>query len=276
MTSQIHNRRVRRDGFTLIELLVVIAVIGVLAALIAAGIMSWIEGQSRRNTETAIRSIHATLLRHWDVVSNEAKKEGQQMGRTGSALNDWVKVRLAEAFPVSFEEIEKAYTIAPTNQIVAASRPKRYMGSYQTALLSRNKGPDYVSWVTNNPLKSTESSACLLMSLSLNREGVSNSPDSFQPFTRDVDSDKIPEFVDGWNEPLYFYRFPLLTDSSEYSTSVPLPMKTGASAIYPPVLISSGPNRILGIDPPKLGSVQSFKATNQPKADDNIYNFKLK
>lgn len=263
MTSQIHNRRVRRDGFTLIELLVVIAVIGVLAALIAAGIMSWIEGQSRRNTETAIRSIHATLLRHWDVVSNEAKKEGQQMGLTGAGLNTWIKARLAEAFPVSFDEINNQYATSPTNLIASQNRPKRYLAGYKTSIAKMGG--------THQP--KTESAACLLMALSLNREGVTNSPDAFQPFTRDVDQDSIPEFVDGWNEPLYFYRFP--TGNSDYQNSLPAAM-TLANAITPPALVSGGPNLILGMNPPTSGAAQSMAFTNQPKADDNIYNFKLK
>src|SRR5262245_1092532 len=93
-----------RAAFTLVELLVAISIITILGALVAAGAMSWISGQSRRNTETAMRTLHKALHQHWDAVIDEAKKEKIIPPQVMTLADNnperarviWIKIRLME------------------------------------------------------------------------------------------------------------------------------------------------------------------------------------
>jgi hypothetical protein len=54
----------------------------------------------------------------------------------------------------------------------------------------------------------TESIACLLISLQQSRSGVSLSLDSLKANVADTNADGIKEIIDGWGNPLTFFRFP--------------------------------------------------------------------
>lgn len=292
-----------RAAFTLVELLVAISIIAILGALIAAGIMSWIGAQARRNTENEIRTLYKGLLQHWDAVVSSAKKENLPAPIFPIADNDadrariiWIKIRLMEAFPVNFTEIKNAYTVAPLSYIPGDRR--KYMGNYASKLPT--------GYVAAAPGK-TESAACLLMALKTNRDGVSHSEDLLAPFIRDTNNDKIPELVDGWGEPLYFYRF--ATGNAEMQAKVPNsikvpfldpldprgrlittftpansalfeskihPLRSGTNAWYAiPVLVSSGPNLLSGLVANNTPPYQNMAVATPKEADDNIYSYKI-
>ena len=107
-----NQRMYRRRGFTLNELLVVIAIIALLAALTSVAVFSMISVRTQRNTDTTMQTINKALQQHWTFVVAEAKKEtvpdavksyyGPDMERVRVI---WTKMRLAEAFPQSFAEI---------------------------------------------------------------------------------------------------------------------------------------------------------------------------
>lgn len=293
-TAQACRPRVRpgRPGFTLTELLVVIAIIGVLATLAVTGVMWATRGQQQSNTENAMRTIQKALDAHWAAVVNDAKKEtvpdGVHTWAGGNAQRArvvWIKLRLMEAFPTSYSEVSNPYCyssgLIPTNK-------RKYNASYKSALGGLT--------AANN--SATESSACLLLALSVNRGGVTLAPDSLGSFVQDSDGDGIKELVDGWNSPLAFFRFP--TGNSELqglapSTGVykdPLDptgllfnwtggnsatfdssvhkIKFGAAACYiVPTVVSAGPNKSFGLN-------TDMSISNSNDADDNIMSFRLK
>ena len=129
----------------------------------------------------------------------------------------WIKIRLIEAFPVNFEEIDLAYKNDKNDRANAYPSPlvyippdrRRYQAAYKTAIDAR------ISPVKNKRVKGkSESAICLYLALSQTRSGVSHSIDMLRPYCGDVDAfNDIPtpdgelEFIDGWNEPLRFYRF---------------------------------------------------------------------
>jgi prepilin-type N-terminal cleavage/methylation domain-containing protein len=208
-------RAPRRGAFTLVELLVAMAIIAVLGALIAAGVMSWIGSQARRNTENEIRTVHKALMGHWASVRDDAKKESIPQSVITLADNNaerakilWIKIRLMEAFPVNFSEIKGAYATAPLAYIPAKQR--RNMSAYQNSL---------PAGYTLAPPGKTESAACLLMAIGINRGGVEHNADMLRSFIRDTNNDKVLELVDGWGEPLYFYRF--ATGNGDVQASAP-------------------------------------------------------
>jgi prepilin-type N-terminal cleavage/methylation domain-containing protein len=300
--------RQSRAAFTLVELLVSISIIAILGALVAAGAMSWISSQSRRNTETEIRTVHKALLQHWRAVIEDTDKESTLPpaviafadNNPARARVIWTKIRLMESFPVNFSEIKMAYTKAPLSYIPLDKR--RYMGKYASALPA--------GYVAAPPGK-TESAACLLMALEVSRSGISHGGDVLRAFTRDTNNDKVLELVDGWGEPLYFYRFP--TGNTELQQSMPSdlmgrapkcdpldrdgllglwstantaifdsqihPRMNGVNAWYAvPTIVSSGPNLALGLAPNATPPYQnmSVPSTTAKDADDNLYSFKIK
>jgi prepilin-type N-terminal cleavage/methylation domain-containing protein len=296
----------RRDtaAFTLVELLVAISIIAIIGALIAAGIMSWIGAQARRNTETEIRTLNKALLQHWDSVVRAAKKEKtiptpvitMADGDADRAHIIWIKIRLMEAFPVNFSEIKNAYAAPPLSYIPGNRR--FYMGKYSSDL-----PPGYVA---TTPGK-TESAACLLMALKTNRDGVVHSEDLLKPFIRDTNNDKVSELVDGWGEPLYFYRF--ATGNADMQSKVPgnfvaptldpldprglliktftpgntalfekliHPLKSGTNAWWAvPAIVSSGPNLVSGLVANTAPPYQNMAVATPKDADDNVYSYKI-
>jgi prepilin-type N-terminal cleavage/methylation domain-containing protein len=204
-----------RRAFTLIELLVVMGILGVLIALGASGIFSYLDAQKQTNTETTIRAIYQVLQQHWNYVVGEARKETPSAAVMTLANNDprraqviWVKLRLMEAFPMSFLEISSSplYTAG----FIPASMQKN-IGTYQKNLLQHLKGG------AGPVARPSESIACLLMALKMKRGGVAPlNADSLGPSVSDTDGDGMPEIVDGWGTPLAFYRFP--TGNTELNT----------------------------------------------------------
>lgn len=313
----------KRGGFTLIELLVVFSIIAVLAALIAAGMMTWINSQSRRNTETEIRSIYSALMQHWDAVAADAEKEPNVPQKVidyadkdlARARVIWIKLRLMEAFPVRFSEIQNFSSYAAPLDMIPTGR-RRYQEGFKKLLPPPPPPPPPL------PDTTTESAACLLMALSVNHFGVSHPPDMFRPFTRDVNSDGLQEFVDAWGTPLYFYRF--TTGNTDLQGTAPPPSNkdrlnyldprdpsgklinnwkkpdgsasanpddfdknfhlrlNGSTAWYSvPALVSAGPDTKFGVQyvQNKTSYLREFQDMSPVSANDgldDIYSFKVK
>jgi prepilin-type N-terminal cleavage/methylation domain-containing protein len=308
----------RRRGFTLVELIIVIAIIGTLAALTVGVLNNVIDGQRQSNTETTMRSVYKVLQQQWAQVVDEAKKEPysnyslavKNLAKNKDGTDNrerarviWIKVRLMEAFPQTFSEIQNPSSYIPANA-------RKYTATYQSILNQASLG---------NNQAATQSSACLFMALSINRSGVVLSGDTLgSSAIADTDGDGLKEIVDGWAQPLAFFRFP--TGNAELramnpsaasptsraakfadpldpngtlvapSTGTPASSRWDASnwttfkndihkpsdsaGIVPayyviPVLVSAGPNGTLGLD-------NTMMVTSQNDADDNIYGFRLR
>jgi len=200
MTTNIKTRR--RGGFTLVELLVVIAIIAVLAALSGAGIYLWVGSRYQHNTEETIKTVFKLLQTRQKAVIDSAKTEvdippavvalaGGDMAR---ARVIWIKVRLAEAFPQSYAEVNTTPSIV--SRYIPAGRSKSHWAKYQATIGATPGGPG-------------QSSACLLMALkTLGSDGGVAVQDQLAFAVNDSDGDGVPELVDAWGKPLIFFRFP--------------------------------------------------------------------
>src|SRR5436309_11522723 len=131
-----------RTGFTLIELLVVILILAILMGLTAAGTFQVIEGQRGANTQSSMQTVLKTLRQHWDYVVSAAKRETPSPAAYALAGGDgpraqviWIKLRLMEAFPISYAEISTPPCYQPyggSQRIPPGQR--RYMKSDQGTL----------------------------------------------------------------------------------------------------------------------------------------------
>ncbi len=292
-----------RSAFTLIELLIVIAIIAILAGLGAWGVFAMIGTQQRRNTETTIRVVNKLLQDRWTTVIAEARKEAPSPAVVNLAGADptgerakviWIKVRLAEAFPVGYAEVSATNTTSIVNAYIPANRRKPHFAKYQQLIGSVQPGG------------AGESSACLLMAVKALTPGGVAIDDQLKFAVKDTDGDTLAELVDGWGTPLAFFRFPwnnaalqaanpgiasvrgakyadpvdtggALINAAWYAlpargifeTDFKHQVKTSAGNAYyvVPVIVSAGPNLVMDVGGDLLPG---------PKAADNMFSFELR
>lgn len=235
------TRQKRRTAFTLIELLVVMMLLGILTALVVAGTFRVIDSQRQATTEETMLQIYKTFRQHWDDVVAKAKKEPPSPFAYRLASGDrqraqvlQIKLRLMEAFPVSYQEIgnppsTQSLLYAPLPPVVVASlyapQPppaidflipvssnRRFIATYQRKLAAANLA-------NNQP--ATQASACLLMALAINRGGSAVNAETLgKSAISDTDLDKLDEFIDSWGNPYGVFRFPTPTNFPELADVV--------------------------------------------------------
>jgi prepilin-type N-terminal cleavage/methylation domain-containing protein len=215
-----------RGAFTLIELLIVIALVAVLAALAAGTVVRVIDTQTRSNTQTTLTKLQSALNRQWAAYKDQFFKEDaarlypgpwlyvfQMAGNdTGRARVLWVKLRLSQAFPMTFREaltgtILPAFT-GPSGPVAATALPP--LPAYVNGLTAAG--------ITAADTGACQSSACLLLALQQSPSGggvkmedlgVSS---SIQICITDqigaIPGKPINALVDGYGTPLQFSRWP--------------------------------------------------------------------
>jgi prepilin-type N-terminal cleavage/methylation domain-containing protein len=199
----------KRSAFTLVELLVVISIIAILGSLITVAVFKFIDHQQNANSEALVRSVHETLRAHWTKVIEDAKKEADipQVVKTLAGGSDerarilWIKLRLTEAFPMSYYE---------------ALFPPRYYDHTLNMWVdlipaNRRHNTGYAKKIPaiQAPNRETESAACVMIALSVSRGGAAALNVDMLPVPpRDTDGDGVNELVDGWSQPVAFFRFP--------------------------------------------------------------------
>jgi prepilin-type N-terminal cleavage/methylation domain-containing protein len=289
-----------RPAFTMIELLIVIAIIAVLMSLLGAAVFKTIQARKARNTQISLNKLYAQLQRQMKAVIDDARAEYIPPNVVALAGNEpnrarilWIKLRLKQQFPMSYAE-----AVNPGGGYIAAEP------AYMKILNGKS--------AANNP--ATESAACLLMALTArNRRGVQQDADFLSGLEKaDTDGDGIPEIVDGYHNPVFFYRWPTPTatggpgDPYVLLTSGPstgwnpnpaatfqdpqdpngtlqaptgwTPSNVTGLGYFPivnmymvPVIVSAGPDGILGLDPPPPGGNGTMTVTSSGAVSDNIY-----
>jgi type II secretory pathway pseudopilin PulG len=309
-----HPRAVRRPAFTLVEILVVIGIILLLMALSIAAVMKVKQARERKLTQSSINSLYTAFNSHWNATIDTAKQQTGNYG-PGSAVYQmagqdinrarviWIKMCLAQQFPARYSE-----ALAPCGGNIAAE------ASYGK-ILSTKTNPNYNPSKTNPATESAACLLMALTARDRRGVNVSKDYlGSLQ--MQDTDGDGIPEIVDNYGNPIVFVRWPLPTDTTQsdgnylminswdatYATekfhdsqdpigTLQAPNWTGSatyqSAVHPlsapypslyvvPVIISAGPDGVLGLNwtPGSLDigvNAATTNASNDPAYLDNIY-----
>jgi prepilin-type N-terminal cleavage/methylation domain-containing protein len=216
-TTMTFVRNTGRRAFTMIELLVVLGIGLLVVALTAGAAVQIIAYQRGANTEATIRTLMHPLERQWKNVVDKAKTETIPSNvyaiasSPSTVFNDkrarviWIKLRLKQTFPMNYSEALFPWALPPT---FASAGPIQYyeLPANQTYVNNLNN-----AGITGGSLSASvwpfESSRMLLMAL---QAGDMFNPDTLPPSAVMTDTAAPPlrYFVDAWQQPFVFYRFP--------------------------------------------------------------------
>ncbi len=199
-----------RRGFTLIELLIVITVVGILMSAFGVVLANSLRKAREAATVTTILKIDGLLDERLKGFDRATKSRDFQR------IVDLRKTALEAAgiFGVSSKSIE---AIA-RKDFYLQNFPQRFEelapntpSSGTSALPTLMSTDPQITYIAANHKRETESAALLhFMLTKMQVFGVPPVGESEFGVNeiRDTDGDGLPEFVDGWGNPLRFYRWP--------------------------------------------------------------------
>jgi prepilin-type N-terminal cleavage/methylation domain-containing protein len=267
-----------RSGFTLIEMLVVIGIIGLLALLSAGASLAYLRAQQKANTQNLIRTVYSATLRQWSAVTNFANRQpippavlSLAGGNSERARVILQKLYLRRAFPMTFNEALSDIVVAPDT---AANPTLRKLSTFTQPLSAAGITP---------PSSAPEESSILLL-LALERDNLIDR--SMLGGSVATMANGLEYICDAWRAPLAFARWPYqspllpppaggmngkdpgdpngtLLDPiwvSSYGAVFsaipglnhpPLTSSDGTPISYAlvPMIVSPGPEHLLGLDP---------------------------
>ena len=197
------RRRLTGGGFTLIELLAVIVIISILAALSLSGLQTSIASGKISKTRSTIRKLNEALLTYYE--NYETRRVLIPSESTVTSRGQLAELRrIALRRMITLELPERVTDI--TNEFVG-STPKNFevqVGDYgknwsDVPPVARR----YRAILANEAGEITSSN---LLYMIMNRGPVAD-PDIISQFRPDEIGDN--EFVDGWNNPIRFKRWPV-------------------------------------------------------------------
>lgn len=191
-------------AFTLVELMVTLVIIAMLASLTLAGLAGVRQRAKADKTRSTIRKLHEIIMPQY-----ESYLDRRVPGNAGPANIRWLMTL----------EMPDVLSNVPANQAVvnslASQNPFVDTGVLRSYANYRESLP---TW-TDADYQSAE---CLYMIVS--RSGFE--PEALELFRTDevgdVDDDKAREFLDGWGQPIAFFRWApgFVSDSSPVHASV--------------------------------------------------------
>jgi prepilin-type N-terminal cleavage/methylation domain-containing protein len=281
-----------RRGFTLVELLVVLTIILVLVALSASVYYRAAAAQQVSTTKVILKTVAAQMDTQWKNVTDQARQESIPAayrttiftlagGDPKRAQVIWIKARQKQAFPQTFDEVFNS------------TGPLPGLDTYRAKLTARGVPAG------NNPPAPYESAVLLLMALERNVGGAGLDTSALEQYTANFalpSGQTIPGLRDAWNQPLVFCRWPTgmpevsgprpgtdqdpadpegllrfpswlanTTQVGNFQTQLhSLPTQQTQSYHLIPVLVSSGPDKMLGQNPQTL-------AYTGNQSYDNLY-----
>jgi type II secretory pathway pseudopilin PulG len=247
-------------------MLVVMAIIGLLVSLTAGAFVLVINRQHSSNTETILKLLATALDQHYRAVIDQAKKEKIPNDVITLAGGDyqraqviWIKLRLKQEFPMTFAELSAPW--GPPNPYIGYNDLppiKAYVEALQQAGVQF--APSGIVDPSLSP-QACESAACLLIALQKNRRGVNFDMDQIgSGYVVDGiyanpagGQTTVKMLVDGWGNPLAFYRWPTACLELNPSPSPSQPATTGFNDPEDPLGLLSSPAWVLDPAPTLKG-----------------------
>ncbi len=232
MTSDIPHKR--RRGFTLIELLVVLVIISLLAALAISVIGAVMVNARTAATSATLTKINGRIrdriqtLAELDYEQYELLAENDGFQRSNEKKVVARKIAMLEAFPQTWSEFD---TLFPE---LATEITSKYGTNTFTPATESAEVLYYI--LTEGPIPG-RGRRKVISGVGQVQADEFNSSD-----TSDTDGDGLLEFVDGWGNPLRFYRWPTrlvrpdgagatITPAQLANAKVIIPSLTAANAV---------------------------------------------
>lgn len=202
------NRRIRvrrvAPGFTLVELLVVITIIGMLASLVLVALASVRETARRDKTRATIAKLKNIIEPLYDsyrtrrvALNTTGMTPAQAAYARLYGLRDLMRMEM----PDRRSDLLDPATGNGRGAVSGVPLPSVYQAYVRRALAAAGKGINGKGMDQNAPAE------CLYMIVSL-----LGGEDARKQFSddevADTDSNGLPEFIDGWGQPIRFLRWP--------------------------------------------------------------------
>ncbi len=266
------QRRQALRGFTLVELLVVIVILSILSSMVLMALANTQASAREARTRSTITKLDALIMAKWETYQTRRvplKPSGNSRTNTAKLRVDALREIMRMELPDQHVDISTAQTasLLPARPAASAAYLKRYNSA---------------SGKTTN----FEGGECLYLIVAY---GL-NDPDALSQFNEaeigDFDSDGLPEFHDGWGQPIAFFRWAPSFVSPIQNTDAtnnhdpfdPMKQYANAYALYP-LIYSGGPDKEYGlqktrspINDPYAGNVGQSLGN---ESLDNITNHEL-
>lgn len=214
----------RSPGFTLVELLVSLVIISMLGSLSLAGLAAVRQRGKADKTRSTIRKLHEIIMPQYESYLDRRVPSGG-----GPAKIRWLMtLELPDVLDNVPANQGAADTLATVNSYVGTGVVRAY-ASYRQSLPTWSDA-DY------------QSSECLYMIVM--RSGFE--PEAMEGFRTDeigdVDGDKAMEFLDGWGQPIAFFRWApgFVSDTTPTHASVNSTVRTPRA--FSPIQIADPTN----------------------------------
>ena len=242
-TRPIRNLLRRDDGFTLIELLITVAIIGILAGMILFAMYRAQETAKAQKTRALVAKLDAIIKRKWESYKtrrvplppliDEPYEDSNGNGvydaadsftdTNGNGVRDYytnttrAKLRLDALRDMMRMELPDRYTdvveiidIAFDEHQVTANKAAPYAPiSYPAVFHNYHRRIAAAITAGAEPSLEYEGAEMLYMIVAASLSEDEGGRDTIKgDSVADVDSDGMPEFVDGWGNPIQFIRWP--------------------------------------------------------------------
>lgn len=238
----------RQRGFTLVELMVTITVIGILASMILMAMSTTQESARASRTRGTITKLHGMIMQKYEsyrtvrlpLVANPGPY-ADIARRQLAGLREKMRMEM----PDRWTDVTGDRSLLPTRPALSHAYKRRYDAAKAT------KGATLVD--------ENQSAECLFMIVSMAIDEGTAIEGFSQSELGDVDGDTIPEFIDGWNKPIAFIRWPtgfiselqpveVRSDPAKYHDFLdPRRADPAAYSIYP-LIVSAGPDGVFDLD----------------------------
>ncbi len=264
LQKTIHSRRAPPRGFTLVELLVVMVILSILSAMVLMALSNTQNAARDARTRGIITKLDALLMQKWETYQTRRvplKPTGTSRTNIARQRVDALRDLMRLELPDQHADISSAPSVVSSRPAVSSAYLKRYNNA---------------SGKTTN----FEGAECLYLIVA---HGL-NDPEALSQFSEaeigDFDGDGLPEFLDGWGQPISFMRWapsfisPIQNNdaTNHHDPFDPMRQYANAYALYP-LVFSGGPDKILGLQKNRSSLNDPYSGNvGQSLGDDSLDN----
>lgn len=205
-------RRASR-AFTLVELLVVLCIIGILASILLGALYASQEKARAEQTRKTITKIDSLIRAQWDTY--RTRRLAIERNPAWSA-REFAAEQLKMRWALQRAEMPDRYsdiTLNGTSANIGACGPNALQDAYLAAINFYRQQFNALNAVSDdqaayfNRIRATNQSAeCLYLTVTVGLNGL-DEVQFFESEIGDTDEDGMPEFLDGYGQPINFLRW---------------------------------------------------------------------